>query len=65
MNRKERYNLRLQELQKQKYKYYLLLINLKNMDKSKADSILSKLNEKCKSKRTPKYSNEYYLYHIP
>ena len=64
MNRKERYNLRLQELQKQKYKYYLLLINLKNMDKSKADSILSKLNEKCKSKRTPKYSNEYYLYHI-
>lgn len=64
MNREERYNLRLQELQKQKDKYFLLLLNIKNMNKNKINSILSKVDEKCKSKRTPKYSNEYYLYHI-
>lgn len=64
MNREEKHNFKLQELQKQKNKYFLLLLNIKNMNAIKINSILSKINKNCKSKRTPKYSNEYYLYYI-
>ncbi len=64
MNRKIKQEFRAIELQKQKDKYFLLLLTIKKMTKEKINSILFVLNEKCKPQRIPKYSNEYYLYHI-
>jgi hypothetical protein len=62
MNKHEKIQIKKQELQKQKEKYFNKLLEI--MEKKKINAILETLNEKCKNIRTPSYSNEYYLYYI-
>lgn len=62
MNRQQKQQLKQQQLNEQQNKYYDLLIKI--CDKNKVDFILETINEDCKHKRMPKYSNEYYLYYI-
>ena len=44
MNRKTKQEFRISELQKQKDKYFLLLLNINKMTKEKVNSILFVLN---------------------
>lgn len=64
MKRYEQHNINNKRLKEQQNQYYSYLLNMKNMNRGKINCILSEINTKCKSKRIPKYSNEYYLYHI-
>jgi len=62
MNKQEKLQIKKQELQKQKEKYFNKLLEI--MEEYKINAILETLDEKCKNIRCPSYSNEYYLYYI-
>jgi hypothetical protein len=62
MNRKQKQQINLKKIEQQKEKYYNKLLEI--CEKQKIDFILETIDECCKNKNIPQYSNEYYLYYI-
>lgn len=62
MNKIKKQQIKIKQLNEQKETYYKNLLQI--LTKEKIDIILETLNIFCKNKRTPMYTNEYYLYYI-